>query len=140
MSGKNFLSDDNQWDYTKLSAKEHGGPEKFLDDIYDEGHSDGRFEGQVEGGIYALVGTAVLAMGTLATVKIRKCFKKKSEKKKEELQKKYNEGAKKIDEYCSSCAKFTCFYFDGEDWECQSCGEYNSQGEHRDSEEVHGEE
>jgi hypothetical protein len=47
--------------------------------------------------------------------------------------------ANSIDAYCTSCGKFTYFCYDGEDWECQSCGALNSQGDHCDSENVYGE-
>ena len=46
--------------------------------------------------------------------------------------------ANTIDAYCNKCEQFTYFTFDGEDWECESCGAYNSQGNHSDSESVYG--
>lgn len=142
MGDKKFLNDDEKWDYTKLStlAKDHGGPENLLDDVYDEGHSDGKIQGQVEGGIYTLVGTAVIAITAFASVKIGKYFKKRSAKSKEELHKEYDSQANVVEEYCSVCGKITRFCFNGKNWECQSCGEYNTQAEHRDSENIQGEE
>lgn len=46
--------------------------------------------------------------------------------------------ANTIDAHCSRCGEFTYFVFDGEDWECQNCGGYNTQGDHNDSESPYG--
>lgn len=42
------------WDYANLAreAKEHGGPQKFVGDVYE----DGRYDGRVEGGIIGVIG------------------------------------------------------------------------------------
>lgn len=142
MGDKKFLNEDKQWEYSKLSAlaKEHGGPEDLLDDVYDEGHTDGRLEGQVEGGIYAVAVMGAIGVATVATNKIRKYFKKRSEKKKQELHKEYNETTNAVEECCPVCGKITRFCLNGENWGCQNCGEYKVRGEHIDSEEGRGEE
>lgn len=45
--------------------------------------------------------------------------------------------ANTITAYCRACGKDTYFTYDGEDWECASCGSYNTQGSHSDSELVY---
>lgn len=42
--------------------------------------------------------------------------------------------ANTIDTYCKKCRRYTYFVFDGEDWECQTCGGYNTQSDSRDPE------
>ncbi len=43
-----------------------------------------------------------------------------------------------IDAYCRACKRDTYFCFDGEDWECQSCGRYNTNGDSGGSENPYG--
>ncbi|HWQ88729.1 MAG TPA: hypothetical protein VN374_02000 [Desulfitobacteriaceae bacterium] len=40
---------------------------------------------------------------------------------------------KTIEAYCIECGEFTTFIFDDEDWICQNCGSFNSQGDPVDS-------
>lgn len=39
-----------------------------------------------------------------------------------------------IDSFCKKCRRYTYFVFDGEDWECQTCGGYNTQSDSSDPE------
>lgn len=42
--------------------------------------------------------------------------------------------ARTVAAYCRRCKKSTNFSFDGGGWECHTCGSYNPQGGHDDSE------
>jgi len=43
-----------------------------------------------------------------------------------------------IEAHCSACDENTSFLFDGDSWECDSCGSNNTQGNHYDSENPFG--
>jgi hypothetical protein len=46
--------------------------------------------------------------------------------------------ANTIKAYCIECGEITDFHFDGEDWVCQNCGSFNSQGDPNDSVALYG--
>ena len=58
------------WDYANLAreAKEHGGPQKFVGDVYE----DGRYDGRVEGGIIGVI-------GILGLMVLKKAYQKAKE-------------------------------------------------------------
>ena len=40
---------------------------------------------------------------------------------------------KKNLEFCTACGEMTEFTYDGEQWVCQNCGSFDSQGDFNDS-------
>lgn len=85
MKGSDLLSKDEGWPYKNLSklAKDHGGPEKLLDNVFDAGEK----QGSVKGGVYVLGAVAVAGGSYL----LANYFKRREEKKKKQLYGNINE-------------------------------------------------
>ena len=73
--------DDSRWDFSQLTkiAKEAGGPESFVERIYDEGN----LIGLIEGIVGTIVGYGIIKGGKWAYKRIKERYIEKLNKKSE---------------------------------------------------------
>lgn len=89
---------DEKGTYANLTkiAYEHGGPNQYIDDIYNDGYQDGHDKGVLEG----VVVTVLTTMGVAAAGWVAKYFVDKHNAKKQEIKEKSEAAEEAIRQIC----------------------------------------